>query len=199
MAIDLIANRLRESTSLHHALLVGAEYLESALAAALAVAVALCNRKKVLLFGNGGSAADAQHFAAELTGRYLRERPSLAAIALTCNSSCLTAIGNDYSYDAVFSRQIEGLGAAGDVAIGITTSGRSPNILKALAAARQLGMVTVGLTGRNAVALRELADHCISVPSDETPRIQEIHVFTGHIICEIVESEVEHAGRVPRS
>lgn len=146
--------------------------------------------KKVLLFGNGGSAADAQHIAAELVGRYYRERPPLAAEALTVNSSSLTAISNDYSYDQVFLRQLQALGVAGDIAIGITTSGRSSNVITALEAARQKGMVTVALTGANGERLRVLVDYCIRVPATDPARIQEAHIMIGHILCEIVEESL---------
>ena len=145
---------------------------------------------KVLLFGNGGSAADAQHLAAELNGRFLRERPSLSGWALTTNPSALTAIGNDYSFDEVFSRQLAGLGNDGDIAFAISTSGKSPNVLKALRLARDNSLVCIGLTGGSGGQLRELVDHCICIPSDQTPRIQEAHILTGHILCELIDEEL---------
>ncbi len=145
---------------------------------------------KVLLFGNGGSAADAQHIAAEFVGRFAFDRRALPALALSVNTSCLTAIGNDYGFDFVFSRQIEALGRAGDVAIGISTSGNSQNVLQGLSAARKLGLSTVALTGRNGGKLKGSVDHCICAPSDETPRIQECHLLIGHIISELVEETI---------
>ena len=158
---------------------------------------ALQQGNKALLFGNGGSAADAQHIAAEFVGRFAFERPALPALALSVNTSCVTAIGNDYGFDQVFSRQIEAIGRPGDVAVGITTSGNSPNVLRAVTAARKVGLHTVGLTGRGGGKLKECVDHCICVPSDETPRIQECHTLVGHIISELVEHELFHEqGRV---
>jgi D-sedoheptulose 7-phosphate isomerase len=158
---------------------------------------ALRQGNKALLFGNGGSAADAQHIAAELVGRFGFDRPALPALALSVNTSCVTAIGNDYGFDQVFSRQIEAIARPGDVAIGITTSGKSPNVLRAVTAARKIGLHTVGLTGRSGGKLKECVDHCICVPSDETPRIQECHILVGHIISELVEDELFHEqGRV---
>ena len=145
---------------------------------------------RAFLFGNGGSAADAQHMAAEFVGRYLRERPGLPVVALTVNSSSLTAIANDYSYDAVFARQLEALGTAGDMAIGISTSGNSRNVLRAIDAAKRKGMVSVGLTGQGGGQLKGLADRCICVPSADTPRVQEAHILIGHILAEIVETEL---------
>src|SRR5262252_1410874 len=136
---------------------------------------------KVLLFGNGGSAADAQHIAAEFVGRFNFDRPALPALALSVNTSCVTAIGNDYGFDQVFSRQIEGLGTPGDVAIGLATSGNAPNVLRAMEAARKKGLHTVGLTGSSGGKLKEAVDHCICVPSNETPRIQECHILAGHV------------------
>jgi len=161
---------------------------------------ALKHGNKVLLFGNGGSAADAQHIAAELVGRFAIERPALPALALSVNSSCVTAIGNDYGYDQVFSRQLEALARPGDIAIGISTSGNSGNVLRAMITARKVGLHSVALTGSTGGSLRTAADHCICVPSNETPRIQECHILIGHIISELVEYELFHEkGRVPGS
>lgn len=143
--------------------------------------------KKVLLCGNGGSAADAQHLAAEFVGKFYFDRPALPAEALTVNTSSLTAIGNDYSFDVVFSRQVEAFGAAGDVLIGITTSGNSRNVVEAFRVARQRGIVTVGLTGASGGKLKDEADYCICIASTDTPRIQEQHILVGHILCELVE------------
>lgn len=140
--------------------------------------------------GNGGSAADAQHLAAELTGRFLKERSSLAGIALTTNTSAITAIANDYSYEEVFSRQLEGCGRAGDVLVGISTSGNSGNVVRALEAARSRKLVTVGLTGKRGGKVADAAEYCIRIPSDETPRIQEAHILSGHILADIIETEL---------
>lgn len=156
------------------------------------VSLSLASGGKVLLFGNGGSAADAQHLAAELTGRYLRERAPLAAIALTTDTSALTAIANDYGFERVFERQLRALGRAGDVAIGISTSGNSPNVIAALEAAREIGMTTIGLSGRGGGRMAALCDVCFVVPSDETPIIQQAHITLGHLICDLVE---QAAGR----
>lgn len=146
---------------------------------------------KLLLAGNGGSAADAQHIAAELVGRYGFDRPGLSAIALTTDTSILTAVGNDYGYERIFARQVQSLGRAGDVLVGYSTSGRSPNILAAFAAARELGIVTVAFTGRSgASALAGLCDHVLAIPSDHTPRIQEAHLLLGHSLCERIETDL---------
>lgn len=147
---------------------------------------------KVVLFGNGGSAADAQHIAAELVGRFAFDRPALPALAFSVNSSCVTAIGNDYGFDKVFSRQVEALARPGDVAVGITTSGNSPNVINGILAARKLGLRTIGLTGAGGGSLANNAEFCICVPSKETPRIQECHILIGHIISELVEREIFH-------
>ena len=141
----------------------------------------------VYLMGNGGSACDCQHFAAELVGRFQKERRAMASVALTTDASILTALANDYGYDAVFVRQVEALVKAGDVVVGITTSGNSPNILKALAKARELGAVTVGLTGRTGGQMRDLCDICIRIPADVTARIQEAHLLIEHMVCQRLE------------
>lgn len=145
---------------------------------------------KLMVCGNGGSAADAQHWAGELVSRFHYDRPGLPAIALTTDSSILTAIGNDYGYERLFARQVEALGKAGDVLFAISTSGRSPNILAALKAARERQIVTVGFTGASGGAMRELCDLCLRVPSDSTPRIQEGHEVLGHAICAMVEAAI---------
>ena len=145
---------------------------------------------KVMLAGNGGSAADAQHIAAELVGRYTTDRAPLAAIALTTDTSALTAISNDYSFDKVFERQLRGLGRKGDVFIAISTSGRSPSVLAALKAARDLGIVTVGFTGAKGTQMRPLCDFMLVAPSDETALIQQIHITAAHAICGLIEREM---------
>jgi D-sedoheptulose 7-phosphate isomerase len=157
--------------------------------AAAAERVIACFRAdhKLLAFGNGGSASDAQHLCAELAGRYLRERPGLPAMALTANSSDLTAIGNDYGYDRVFARLIEAHGRVGDVAVAISTSGNSRNVLEAVAVARQRGLATIGLIGRGGGKLAGCVDIPIVVPSDCTPRIQETHIAIIHVLCELID------------
>jgi D-sedoheptulose 7-phosphate isomerase len=162
--------------------------LEAVVRAANACVEAYRAQRKLILFGNGGSAADAQHIAAELVGRFLKSRKPLPALALTTNSSAVTAIGNDYGYDEVFARQIRAQGVAGDVAIGISTSGNSPNVLNAVAAAREMGLVTVGFTGADGGALAGVVDHAVVIPSPATPRIQEGHLISFHVLCEIVEN-----------
>jgi len=142
---------------------------------------------RVLAFGNGGSAADAQHLAGELVGRFRRDRAALSAIALTTDSSVVTAIGNDMGYESVFRRQVEAHGRPGDVAVGITTSGRSPNVVQALQRARERGLVTMGLTGGGGGQLAGAVDYLIDVPHAETARIQEVHVMVVHVLCQIVE------------
>lgn len=145
---------------------------------------------KTILAGNGGSAADAQHIAAELVGRYGFDRPSLPSLALTTDTSALTAIGNDYGYDYVFSRQLEGMGQKGDVFIGISTSGNSVNIIKAFESAKNKGITTVALVGRDGGQMAKIADISLVVPSESTPRIQESHILIGHILCDIIEKEI---------
>jgi D-sedoheptulose 7-phosphate isomerase len=146
--------------------------------------------KKILFAGNGGSAADAQHLAGELVSRLNFDRPGLAAFALTTDTSVLTAIGNDYGYERLFARQLNAVGAAGDVFFGISTSGRSPNILRALEEGRRKNLITVGLTGQISTDMQPLCDYCIAVPSTETPKIQEGHIILGHIICGLIEREM---------
>jgi len=148
---------------------------------------ALKNGNKVLLFGNGGSAADAQHIAAELTGRYKSERQALPAIALTTDTSALTAISNDYGYDSVFARQLEAFASSGDVAIGISTSGNSSNVINAIKLAKDKGCICIGLSGNSGGEMNELCDINLIVPSSNTPRIQEMHIFMGHSICQIID------------
>ncbi len=151
---------------------------------------ALKNGKKVLLFGNGGSAADAQHIAAELTGRYKTERRGLPGIALTTDTSALTAIGNDYGYDRVFDRQVESLAQEGDVLIGISTSGNSANVINAFKVGQEIGCKIIGFTGRDGGAMNDYCDVNLIVPSNDTPRIQEMHILFGHTICQIIDNEL---------
>jgi D-sedoheptulose 7-phosphate isomerase len=154
------------------------------------MAAALRDGRKVLLFGNGGSAADAQHIAAEFVGRFIPDRVALPAISLATDTSALTALGNDYGYDLVFSRQVEALGNSGDIAIGISTSGNSPNVLAAFAAARKKGMFTIGFTGRDGGKMKGQADVLFCVPTNMTPRIQETHITLGHVLCELIDREL---------
>jgi D-sedoheptulose 7-phosphate isomerase len=184
---SLIDERIADHIALVTLLRASEDYLAAVASAADAIIAALRNGHKILFFGNGGSAADAQHLAAELTGRFLRERASLPGLALSTNSSSVTAIGNDYGYDEVFSRPLSGLGSAGDVAFGLSTSGNSPNVLRAMQVAKEKKMVTVGLSGR-AGKLAGVVDHAICIPCEATPRIQEAHILTGHILCELIES-----------
>ena len=149
------------------------------------------NGGKILLCGNGGSAADAQHIAAELSGRYKIERRGLAGIALTTDTSVLTAVGNDYGYDRVFDRQVEALAREGDLIIGISTSGNSKNVLRALSLGRNMGCKTIGLSGRDGGAMHEFCDINLVVPSDDTPRIQEMHILIGHTICQAIDNSLK--------
>jgi len=185
--LELVKQTVRNSVSLKQELLEDADFLARTVEIAEIVSEALQNGKKLLLFGNGGSAADAAHIAAELVGRYQRERRGLPALALAGNLSSVTAIGNDYGFDSVFSRQVEAFGVAGDIAVGISTSGDSENILRGMEMARTKRMVTVGLTGRGGGRLKSSVDYCLAVPSDETPRVQECHIMLGHILCDLVE------------
>jgi D-sedoheptulose 7-phosphate isomerase len=184
------ADRVRQA-------LIGAAALHQQVAdsgaAAVVKAAELCRKAlgsggQLLVFGNGGSATDAQHFAAELVGRFTKERPGLAAVALTADSAVLTSVANDYGFQAVFARQVEALGGAGDVAIGLTTSGRSANVNAAFARARELGLGTVALTGRDGGATASLVDVHVNVPGGDTARIQEVHRTLLHILCELIEN-----------
>jgi D-sedoheptulose 7-phosphate isomerase len=158
--------------------------------AAARIAASLRAGGKVMFFGNGGSASDAGHLAAELLGRFALERRSLAAACLSDHTAAMTAIGNDYTYEDVFARQVAGLGRPGDVAVGLSTSGSSANVVRALETARELGLVTVALTGASGGKVAAVADVCVRVPSEETPRIQELSMLLGHTLCELVEQEL---------
>jgi D-sedoheptulose 7-phosphate isomerase len=182
---DIVVAALAETIALHERVKEGDP--RPVTAAAAAIIDALRQDGRLLAFGNGGSAADAQHVAAELVGRFLRERRSLAAVALTTDTSVLTAIGNDYAFDRVFARQIEALGQGGDVALGISTSGRSPNVIAGFETARARGLRTIALTGGDGGAIGRLADIHINVPSASTPRVQEVHRTLLHVICDLVE------------
>jgi D-sedoheptulose 7-phosphate isomerase len=168
--------------------------LASARAIAAAIINALRSGNKILLIGNGGSAADAQHIAAEIVGRYKQDRPAYAAIALTTDTSALTAIANDYGFEQVFARQVEGLGARGDVLLALSTSGSSSNILAALRTARERGLVTIGFTGSKGEALGALCNHLFVSPSDDTPVVQQIHLSVAHGICDEIEQTMMREG-----
>jgi len=146
--------------------------------------------KKMLFCGNGGSASDAQHIAAELSGRFYSDRPPLYAEALHVNSSFMTAVANDYGYEATYARMVEAAGKKGDILVGISTSGNSSNVVKAIQKANELGMTTVGFTGKNGGAMNDICDIMICTPSDDTPRVQEVHILVGHIICQLIEQEM---------
>lgn len=184
---DLVRDRVQRSLDAKQKLLVDTNFPDLAVKVALRIVDSLRGGGKVLFFGNGGSAADAQHLAAEFLGRYLKERSALPALALGVDASCVTAIGNDYGFDLVFARQLEALGNKGDVAVGISTSGNSRNVVRALEIAKLKSIYAVALTGASGGMLRNIADCTICIPSEETPRIQECHILTGHIICEMVE------------
>jgi D-sedoheptulose 7-phosphate isomerase len=186
---DLIRTIFSETAAAHQRF--SARQLDRVVAAADAIRRAVTSGRKLLAFGNGGSAADAQHLVAELVGRFEMERAPLAAVALTGNSSIVTAIGNDYSFDHVFVRQVEALGVAGDVACGISTSGRSPNVERALLAAKARGMLTIALTGRDGGSIGPIADIHINVAEQSTPRVQEVHRTALHAMCSLIERNLD--------
>lgn len=185
-----IVAQLAESERIMAAMLADEGLCATVNAAAVACITCLSQGGKILLAGNGGSAADAQHIAGELVSRFAFDRPALPAIALTTDSSILTAIGNDYGYDRLFSRQVQAQGRGGDVFIGYSTSGRSPNILQAFEAARNAGLVTVGLTGDHNGPMEGLCDYLLAVPAVDTPKIQEGHLVLGHILCGLIENGI---------
>jgi D-sedoheptulose 7-phosphate isomerase len=187
---QMVVGSLRESSQLSRALLENHTLIETVAQVGEEIARALSLGRKIFFFGNGGSASDAEHLAAEFVGRFERERRPLPAIALSGNTSILTATGNDYAYDSVFSRHLEALGSAGDVAIAISTSGKSQNVIKAVQKGKELRLITIGLTGQHGNQLAEIVDHCIRIPSNRTSRIQEVHILIGHILCEIVEGKL---------
>jgi D-sedoheptulose 7-phosphate isomerase len=182
---DYIVKLFKESSNLKDSF-VG-ENLEGIVSVIEAITAALKAGNKILLFGNGGSAADAQHLAAEFVNRFIIERPPLPAIALSTDTSIITSIGNDYDFSGIFSKQIRAIGQAGDVAWGISTSGSSPNVIKALELAKKMGMITIGLTGKDGGQMMKIVDHSLNVSSTSTPRIQEVHITVGHVICEMVD------------
>ena len=185
-----VSSLIEASIATKQSMLSNRELISTAAKVSAILVQALKRGNKLLIFGNGGSAADAQHIAAEFVGRFAFDRPALPALALSVNGSCVTAIGNDYGFDLIFSRQLEALARRGDVAIGISTSGTSPNVVKAMSTARKMELHTVALTGAAGGGLKGIVDHCLCVPSSETPRIQEGHTLIGHIISELVELEM---------
>ncbi len=189
-----IRAQIADSAATKNAILENQELIDVIVNVAKACVDVYRNGKKTILAGNGGSAADAQHIAAELVGRYGFDRPSIPSLALTTDTSNLTAIGNDYGYDKVFSRQLEGMAQEGDLFIGISTSGNSQNIINAFESARHRGVTTVALVGRDGGKMGAMADYAIIVPSNATPRIQESHILIGHILCDIIEKELFGGG-----
>jgi D-sedoheptulose 7-phosphate isomerase len=185
-----LLSHFNESLSVHEAMLADGNLIAHLNRVRVLCIEAYHNGGKILVAGNGGSAADAQHFAGELVSRFYFDRPPLAAIALTTDSSILTAIGNDYGFEDVFARQVQALGRKGDVFIAISTSGNSPNILKAIEAAKSIGLVVIGLTGRTGGKMKALCDVCLCAPSDSTPRIQECHLVIEHSLCACIEESL---------
>ncbi|MBQ4395317.1 MAG: D-sedoheptulose 7-phosphate isomerase [Paludibacteraceae bacterium] len=188
--MDTIIRSIEASIATKQQILANPALLETIGQVADVMSDALRNGKRVLWCGNGGSAADAQHLAAELSGRFYYDRPPLNSEAMHCNTSYLTAVANDYGYNMIYSRMIDGACHPGDVLVGISTSGNSKNICNAFRKAKELGVITVALTGDKGGEMKALADYLLNVPSDDTPRIQESHIMLGHIICEIVEAQL---------
>jgi len=191
--IEFISKKIQESISVKEAILKDNKLLEKIEKSSKIIIEALQNGNKIFFCGNGGSAADAQHLTAEFLGRFYLDKHPLPAISLTANTSTLTALGNDFSYDDIFLRQLMGLGKKGDILAGISTSGNSGNIVNTMKYARKNGIINIAFTGESGGKMRELADVLINVPSKDTPRIQEAHITIGHIICEIVEKEMEES------
>jgi len=187
--MDKIKNIIQASIHVKEIILQNEELLKTIEKIAEAIVNAFQQGKRLYLCGNGGSAADAQHLAAEFSGRFYKDRKALPAEALHCNTSYLTAVANDYGYDVIYSRLIEGYGQEGDILAGLSTSGNSTNIVKAFETAKQKKMITVGFTGAEGGQLRKLSDWLINVPSSDTPRIQECHIMIGHIICQLAEEK----------
>lgn len=191
--IDQIQQLFRDSIAVKEAFI--SQYRDEIASAAKHLIAALKKGHKVLLFGNGGSATDASHIAGELVNRFQRDRDGLPALSLSADQSVLTSIGNDYDFQEIFSRQIRALGRKGDVAIAISTSGNSPNVLRGVEAAKPIGLMTIGFTGKDGGKLAGLVDHAFIVPSNSTPRIQETHITLGHVLCELVEDALFPAHR----
>jgi D-sedoheptulose 7-phosphate isomerase len=194
----MLIPELTKTRAVIDAMLGNAAFLNTVEAIAHVGVEVLKNGKKIMFCGNGGSAADAQHLAAELVSRLCYDRPGLNAVALTTDTSALTAIGNDYGYDRVFARQVEAIGQAGDLLIGISTSGRSQNVLAAIHAAKAKGILTVGFLGQDGRDIGALVDHSVNIPSGETPKIQEGHIMIGHVICAMIEEEIFGAEYNPK-
>jgi len=190
MSISAIKNIIEGSIEVKQQLLADDVMLNQINIVTTAITDAFKNGNSVYFAGNGGSAADAQHLAAEFSGRFYKDRKALPSDALHCNTSYLTAVANDYSYDVIYARLLEGLAKPGDVLVGISTSGNSANIVKAFEMAKTIGVVTVGFTGASVGKMKELSDYLINIPSNTTPRIQESHILVGHIICELVEIQI---------
>ena len=188
--MDTIRRSIEASIATKQEILANPALLKSIEAVAEVMVNALREGKRILWCGNGGSAADAQHLAAELSGRFYYDRPPLNSEAMHCNTSYLTAVANDYGYDLIYSRMIDGACHPGDVLVGISTSGNSKNICNAFRKAKELGVITIAMTGASGGEMKELADFLLNVPSTDTPRIQESHIMLGHIICEIVEARM---------
>jgi D-sedoheptulose 7-phosphate isomerase len=187
---NIVISQIEESINTKRRVLSDFRTLDLIEKAASALTDIYKQGNKTLLAGNGGSAADAQHIAGEFVSRFYFDRPGLPSIALTTDTSIITAIGNDYGYERLFERQVQAQGVSGDAFIGISTSGNSPNVLLALAECKKNGILTIGLTGQSGGKMKEMCDICICVPSDETPRIQEVHILIGHILCCIVEDNL---------
>ena len=192
---DPIAAHLGQSLAALERVTQDAALLATARGIAAAMIAALRSGNKLLIVGNGGSAADAQHIAAEIIGRYKQDRPGYAAMALTTDTSALTAIANDYGFEQVFARQVEGLGRRGDVLLALSTSGRSPNILAALSKARELGLATIGFTGLKGETMGALCDHLLVAPTDDTPVVQQIHLAIAHGICDEIEQTMREGSQ----
>lgn len=190
MSLAIIKNLIQSSIEVKQTLLNDEVLLKQLEVVVEVVTNAFKNGNAVYFAGNGGSAADAQHLAAEFSGRFYKDRKALPSDALHCNSSYLTAVANDYSYDVIYARLLEGLAKPGDVLIGISTSGNSANIVKAFEMAKTIGVITIGFTGAKGGQMRDLGDYLINIPSNTTPRIQESHILVGHIICELVEENI---------
>ena len=186
---DKIRKIISESVEVKNRVLQNEGLLKEVEEIASLVVKALKNGNRIYFCGNGGSAADAQHLAAEFSGRFYVDRDALPAEALHCNTSYMTAVGNDYGYDVVYARLIKGIGVKGDFLFGLSTSGNSINIIKAFEVAREKGIITVGFTGQTGGKMKDLSDHLVNVPSTNTPRIQESHIMLGHIICQLVEEQ----------
>ncbi|MBO9682953.1 MAG: D-sedoheptulose 7-phosphate isomerase [Flavisolibacter sp.] len=188
--MEKIKNIIQASIDVKQQVLQSEELLSTVQRIVDAMTASLKGGKRIYFCGNGGSAADAQHLAAEFSGRFYTDRKALPAEALHCNTSYLTAVANDYSFDVIYARLIDGIGDKGDVLIGLSTSGNSVNIVKAFEVAREKGIITVGFTGLSGGAMKSLSDHLINIPSTDTPRIQESHILLGHIICQLVEEKI---------